>query len=314
MLCITIRSCLEELKSIGGGEIVICDNSDKQYLETLKSMIPPKYLKDGIIKLIRQDFPCLFTARETAIKNSSSDLVLCVDSHMLIGHNMIYDLVNFMNSHTDDKIAFAHAPINWAHQHESRSKHDRDMSINELGDWGSAYTKPCLITWKGMPWICKKEFFLDKLKGYGALSQHRLSWGGGDMHIGIKPWLLGYRNYAVPTSPGIHIGPFPKIDFSDNDKNSVKVSTHDRYRLWSKSGEGPHTLGFLVSCYILGGESMMKRNEKAITDRFGRYLNVKDYWSKAIDLGKDEKAWLDSVKITDFETLLKQKPWEVSDV
>ena len=312
MLAVTIRSCIEELKTLGegNGEIVICDNSDEEIYKRLSSIIPLKYIQDGLIKVIRQSFPCLFTARENAIERAKGEYILCVDSHMVIGRDMIFDLVNFMESKKDDKtLGFAHAPINWAHQHESHSKHDRDMSVNELGDWGNVYDHERTITWKGMPWICRRKWFLNKLNGYGALSQYKLSWGGGDMHIGIKPWLLGFKNWAVSTSPGIHIGPFPKIDVDKRNSNSVKIG-QDKYRLWSKSGQGPHTIGFLVSCFVLGGEQMMERNKKAITERFGKFIDVKKWWEKAKEFGRDEKKWLDERKKFTFEQLLKIQPWD----
>jgi hypothetical protein len=312
MLIVTIRSVIEELKPLGlsSCEIVIVDNSDEPLYELLTSALPTGYIREGLLKVLRQPFPCLFSARETAVDNSLGRYILCVDSHMLIGRDLILDLYNFMESKKDDPtVGFAHAPINWAHQHHSRARHDRNMIKNELGDWGAAHSIARPITWKGMPWICRRHWFRDTLGGYGALSHHHLSWGGGDMHIGIKPWLLGYVNWAVPTSPGIHIGPFPKLDQA-KDKNSAIVG-QDRYRLWSVSGEGPHALGFLVSCYVLGGEPMMERNKDMIISRFGRYIDVEANWEKAKELGKDEKAWLDSRKVTTFEQLLIDSPWNV---
>ena len=315
MLSVTVRSCIEAFKSLPSPskcEIVIADNSDSPYYKLLPSVIPTGYIKDGTVKIYRQDFPCLFTARELAISKSSGKYILCLDSHMLVGHNMFLDLISFMESKTTDPtLGFAHAPINWAHQHERASKHDRDMSTHELGSWNSKYNKIKTITWKGMPWICRREWFLDKttgLNGYGALAQHSISWGGGDMHIGVKPWLLGFKNYAVPTSPGIHIGPFPKIDLGP-DPNSAKVGP-DKYRVYSTSGNYPHAFGFLVSCYVLGGEPMMLRNKSAIQSRFGRYIDIDKNWSKAIELGTDEKAWLDLHKVITFEELLTTKPWD----
>jgi hypothetical protein len=158
--------------------------------------------------------------------------------------------------------------------------------------------------------MCRRSWFLDRDKGlnaYGALAEHAISWGGGDMHIGIKPWLLGFKNWAVPSNPVHHIGPFPKID-TNKDPNTVAIGA-DKYRLYSSSGNYPHTFGFLVSCYVLGGEEMIDRNEKAITKRFGRYLNVKRWRAKAIELGQKERDWLLSRQKLSFEQLLEAKPW-----
>jgi len=319
MLAVTIRSVIEELKPLDG-EIVVVDNSDPEVYELLKNIIPQGYVDEGYIKVFRQDFPCLFTAREKAIEESSGEYVVCVDSHMVIGRNMIVDLVSYIDYLGSASTGFIHAPINWAHQHEKRSKHDRDMTVNELGDWNLMYSYPRTITWKGMPWICRRDWFLDKngLGGYGALSHHKLSWGGGDMHIGLKPWLLGYKNWAIPTSPAIHIGPFPKIDRISDNKNEVKVTNAfkrgTKYRLWSQSGVGPHAIGFLVSCYVLGGEAMMVRNKAAITERFGQFIDVDKWWGKAIEMGEYEKEWLDSRKVFSFEGLLAAKPWDVQQL
>jgi len=315
MLSVTVASCIEELTPFGDqGEIIICDNSDEHIYQQLNSVLPTRHIRERKLKVYRQPFPCLFTARETAIEKAEGEYVLCLDSHMLCGRNMIVDLVNFMDRRKDDPtIGFAHAPINWIHHHEASAKHDRDMSVNELGNWNSIYNTERTITWKGMPWICRRSWFLDKdngLGGYGALSQHKLSWGGGDMHIGIKPWLLGFKNWAVPCRSGIHIGPFPKIDTGKNP-NEATIDSGDgyKYRLWGNSGQGPHTIGFLVSCYILGGEPMMHRNTPTITERFGKYLNVEEWWTRAIHFGQDEKTWLDERKIMTFEQLLESTPW-----
>lgn len=319
MLVVTLRSILEELRPLGpgGGEVVIADNSDKDVRQILKGAIPSGYIKDGVLKVVYQDFPCLFSARELAAQTASGDYLICLDSHMIVGRDAILDLVSFMDRRSDDPtMGFAHAPICWAHHHERTSKHDRDLSRNELGPWGGAYKDERTITWKGIPWICRREWFLDRdkgLNGYGALAKHHVSWGGGDMHIGVKPWLLGFKNWAVPTNACIHIGPFPRLDQDKNPNSTIisKAAKDDtRYRLYAVSGEFPHTFGFLVSCYVLGGEPMMKRNLSVLTERFGQYLNAPKWWSKAIEIGKDEKAWLDQRKVISFEQFIATKPWE----
>jgi len=300
MLVVTVRSIIEEFKPISSGcEIVIVDNSEQEVYESLRKVIPQGYLKDETVRIYRQDFPCLFTARECAIENSRGKYVICLDSHVLVGRNMIYDLVKFMDNNSDnEKIGFAHAPISWATQHERQARHDRDMVKCELGNWGVAYKYEHKMTWKGMPWICRREFFREELNGYGALSEHKLSWGGGDMHIGIKPWLLGYENWAVPTSPCIHLGPF-KVDNKDIAK----------YRRYSSSGQGTTCIGFLVSCYVLGGEEMMERNREGLGRRFP-HLDIDAHWDLAKRAGENEKRWLDKNRVMSFKELLRTRPWD----
>jgi len=315
MLCITIRSCIEELRFLPADqkEIIVVDNSDEHIYKQLTGILPVGYLRDRLLKVYRQPSPCLFSARELAAQKATGDYIICLDSHMLVGRGTFEDLVRFKIERSfDQTIGFLHAPISWAHQHERSAKHDRDMSVNELGDWGSAYKTPRTITWKGMPWLCDRKWFLNELNGYGALSKHQISWGGGDMHIGIKPWLLGYKNWAVPTSPCIHIGPFPK-EVNKLNPHLTKPSSNSthQYRLYGQSGNYPSVFGFLVSCYILGGESMMHRNAPAIKERFGRFIDIEKWWDKAIELGQEEKDWLDARKVITFEQLLELKPWDI---
>lgn len=316
MMSVTFRSCIEELRPLGpgGGEVVIGDNSDEPTFQLLRGALPAGYIRDGRLKIVHQKFPCLFSARELAAQTATGEYLMCLDSHMIVGRDSIVKLVDFMDRHQESDIGFAHAPISWAHQHEDRAKHDRDMTTHELGNWGTAYKDERLISWKGMPWICRRSWFLDRekgLNGYGALSKHHVSWGGGDMHIGIKPWLLGFKNWAVPTNPCVHIGPFPRIDTKGNPNVTVVSKNPEdyHYRVYSKSGEYPHTFGFLVACYILGGEAMMNRNKKALSDRFGQFLSADKWWVKAKEIGREEKIWLDSRKIMSFEQLLERKPW-----
>ena len=296
MLAITVRSVLEGLVEVPESEIVISDNSDRDRYEQLLKFIPPGYVKEGKVRIFRQDFPCLFTAREQAAREAKGDYLFCLDSHMLVGNGTLRDLVAFMDR-ADEKVGFAHAPINWCHQHESIARHDRDMETCELGDWGTAHSEERKITWKGMPWICRRNWFFEELGAYGALSQHRLAWGGGDMHIGVKPWLLGFENWAVPTRPCIHIGPFPGTD------------KEFPYRLYSQSGRFQACLGFLVSCYVLGGEGMMERNREVLEKRFGKYFSPRASWKKAMRLGEDEREWILRKQKMSFEELLEKRPW-----
>lgn len=300
MLSITVRSCIEALKAINGeSEIVIVDNSDEKIWPLVQNVLPKKYIKQGKIKLIRQEHPSLFVARDTAAKVARGQYISCIDGHMLIGHNMFKDLVDFMNKHRDDPhLGFAHAPINWAHQHEDAGKHDRNVSSCELGDWNIKYGHERKITWKGMPWICRRKWFIEQLGGYGALSQNKMSWGGGDILIGTKPWLLGFENWAVPTSPGIHIGPYPNVDGKEGNQ----------YRVYHQSGEHPTLTGFLVALYVLGGSSAIERNKEAIENKWP-WLKVDKFKDLAIRLGKDEREWLLANQVMSFEDYLNNEPW-----
>lgn len=301
MLAVTVRSAIEALHAVsGGGEVVVVDNSDQEIFDALNALLPSGYRKgkDPKIRVFRQDFPCLFTAREEAAKHAKGDYILCVDSHVLFGHNSVVDAVHFMNRKKKQKVGFGHLPINWLCQHERASKHDM-KSIH--GTWGKQYFKETVIGWKGMPWICGRKWFLNKLGGYFSLAQHKLSWGGGDMHLGLKSWCLGYENWAIPTRPVIHIGPLP----------TIARPYAPPYRLYRGSGTSVMGIGWLVSLIVLNGEKYAMSNEFTTfyQNRTGR--TISEDWEQAVKYARDEKNWISDKVVISIDNIMKKPPWKV---
>ena len=110
-----------------------------------------------------------------------------------------------------------------------------------------------------------------------------------------------------------HCKGFFKKDSTGN-KNLTKVGNPlvddgSKYRLYAKSGNYQNCFGFLVSCFILGGEPMIERNAPFIRKKFG--LNTRDLTPQAIRLGTEERNWLLKRQVMSFEEMLEQKPWDV---
>lgn len=286
MLGITVRSILEELRNLdGGGEIIICDNSEKKHKHLLANVINKSYIEKGIVKIIHQDFPCLASARDSAAEIASSKYLISLDSHMIIGRDMIKDLVNFIDSYKENDLGFVHAPIVMVHQGEEHKRHEFQIK--------TYYNKPHLTGLKGMPWICKKSFW-DDIKGYGFVSNHKMAWGGAEIYLAIKAWMLGYNTYGIPCRPGIHIGPYR------NMKDFI------RYRMWGKSGE--HGLYFTtaVCSYIFGETSFPNKVMNIQPASVDRYDN--SFFDKAIELGKEEKLWFDKKKVRSLDSFFEAFP------
>lgn len=301
MLAVTLRSAIEELTAVpGGGEVVIVDNSDNDIYEVMQAVVPSGYRRSRPpkVRLFRQDFPCLFTAREEAAKHAKGEYILCVDSHVIFGHNSIINAVNFMNRKKRQPVGFGSLPVNWLCQHERTSRHDM-KSIH--GTWNKLYQEERLISWKGMPWICRRDWFLSKLCGYFSLAQHRLSWGGGDMHLGLKSWVLGYENWAIPTRPIIHIGPLPV----------VARSHAPPYRLYKRSGDTPMGIGWLVSLIALHGERYVMSQEFNTFYQNRTRRSVSDDWEAASTYARDEKEWIKGKIVRTVDELKTNPPWGV---
>lgn len=305
MLSITVRTCLEELKAVpGGGEVVIVDNSDEDLWKIISTVnISPLslgYVEEGRVQLIRQPYPCLYSAREEAVRHAKGKYVYNMDSHTVVGHNSLKDLVEFMEQ-AGPKVGMGFAPIGWISQHELYARHDIRVDQGTIfGNWGRQYEKPTKICWNFGSRICNREWFLNVHGGYGFYAKKRLSWGGGEMYAALKTWLLGYENWAVPCSPQYHIGPF---------SSAIERRTPHRYRVYNNSGQTKTGIGVLAAFYALAGEEGKEEALKATVGLKQYGITVEDHWPEATKLAHDDWIDLQSRQVTTLKKLIEDAPW-----
>ncbi len=307
MLNVTLNCAIEALKSIDyDGEIVVCDNSDPKFKELLGIACPVGFIKKHNVRIIHQEKPCFTSARMAAAHAAKGEYLFCVDSHVLFGHSTLRDSLDFMERHKDNThLGFGHPPIRWAHQGPAAVKHTLKVGPTGLpnGGWDCAYLTERKMYWKFMPWICRRDWYLNTLKGYGSHSDHMISWGGAELLQQVKSLMLGYENWAIPTDPIAHIGPYtPAV---------IKTGQY-KYRTYAANGNKPHGFGVLLAYAALGGPedgyAHAKLGEKQFTNR--HKIKVDDYWKEAIRLGMAEHEWLMKNKKYDYLELLTTKPWE----
>lgn len=307
MLNVTLNVCLEMMKTLDcESEIVICDNSDQKFYELMPIAYPVGWLKKDLVRVFRQPEPCFTSARMKAAEEAKGEYIFCVDSHVLFGLNTLRDSVSFMDRHKDDtKLGFGHPPIRWAHQGPAAVKHTLKISDKGApnGGWDRAYTTERKMFWKFMPWICRRDWYLNTLKGYGTHSDYKLSWGGAELLQQVKSLMLGYENWSIPTDPVIHIGPYtPEV---------VKTGQY-KYRTYAANGNFPHGFGILAAYYVLAGDKVglehAKLGEEQFTNR--HQIKINDYWGKAKEIGQAEHEWLNHHKQYDYLELLEKRPWE----
>jgi glycosyltransferase involved in cell wall biosynthesis len=297
ILGVTLRSAIEELSAVpGGGEVVICDNSDAEHRPAVESIIPRRYLGREV-RIYYQDYACLFTAREQAARQARGKYIFCVDAHMIFGRDSIVRAVEFMDRRAGQPVGFGSIPINWLCQHEGAARHD----MRHLhGTWGHLYEHERRISWKGIPWICNRDWFLDSLGAYGCLSANKMSWGGGDVYLGLKTWLLGFENWAIPSRPVIHIGPLPPA-----------ARQFYKYRTYQGSGQYFATLGFLVAFYALGVEpAFFERPEISsfLEQRVGK--NFREHLPLACELAAADHQKIAGAAVMSYAELAKTRPWD----
>lgn len=289
----TMRSALEEFKTGIDGEVVICDNSDDiSYWDILKNAVPSEYKEDGLVKLVRQPFPCIFTAREKAIRNSVGKYIVIVDSHSIFGRDSLSQMIDSADKHSDK--GFIYGLMNFSRDHETESFCDRNVS-NFLGVRYYKYShrgkEDFEVPFRGMPFLFEKRFF-NKIDGYGALSRLRLSWGGGDFILGLKSAMMGFRNWMNPNALVIHLGPFKDDDYFPTSY------------IREAGREYPKRFGMLITAYIVGGERLLMKRVRQLSERIGFDSLTGEDLQNVVSLGNEDYKWLAERTEVSYDNLI----------
>lgn len=305
MLGITIRSALEELKAVnGGGEVVVCDNSDEDIWKIItkpnKSPIDLLSVYDGKVKILRQKTPGLWAARQSAIRHASGEYVFNLDSHMILGRDVIKSAVDFMDN-APNGTGMGHVPLGWVTKPEGWARHDIRQDRGCLYNaWGKQYEEPTTMAWGYGFRIYRKDWFFDTMNGYGCFAKEHLSWGGGEFYFGIKSWLLGYKTYAIPANPVYHVGPF--------SEEIEKLGY--RYRTYGSSGNGKVGMGILVALYALGGEDAIEEARRTQEHLTRHGIEVERDWAEAKRIALNDWLWLKERQVLSLNDLIETRPWQ----
>ena len=306
MFNVTLNNILESLKSTNYDcEVVVVENSNEECHKLINQTFPAFIAHSGI-RFLRQEEPCFTEARMKAAREAKGEYLFCIDSHVLIGNNTLNKSIEFMESNKSKSIGFGHPPMRWSKDGVGQLRQAMGMAKD-----GTLYARvlhigksknDCKIFWGFMPWICKREWYLNTLKGYGSHAKHRLSWGGAELLQQLKSWMLGYENWYIHTDPVIHIGPFNRAVYATGQ--AVRHPYKD-------SGNYPEGFGVLLALMVLAGEEEGYRQAKMAKVRLRRLhkINVDELWPKAVELGKEEHMWLMKNKKISFTELLNQQPW-----
>lgn len=306
MLNVTLNSCLEMMKGCDfESEIVICDNSDPKFYELMPIAYPNGWIKQKLVKVIRQEDPCFTSARHRAAEAATGEYIFCIDSHVLMGLRTLQDSVNFMDRHREDpNLGFGHPPIRWAHQGPAAIKHTLRPSPTGAanGGWDCAYTTERKMYWKFMPWICRRDWYLNTLKGYGTHATEMMSWGGAEQLQQVKSLMLGYENWVIITDPVAHIGPYtPAV---------IKTGQY-KYRTYGKNGNFPHGFGVLCAHYVVAGPERGLELALATKEQFmNRHkFDPESRWDEVARVSEPEYQWLKERAKYTYDQLITSKPW-----
>ena len=290
---LTIRSVMESLKSCSfTSEIIIVDNSeDLAKRQTLYDLFDAFTTKNEV-KIIEQNFACLFSARDLAVQHSTGEYILILDSHCLVMKNAINKLVTFADR--IDNLGILFGLMCYSSAHELDAFCDRDVEkFTGLRLHGYKTTLPYFKSpLRSMPMVIKRSVW-EHIRGYYPLSTHRLCWGGGDFLISFKPLLFGYSNWSLTTAGVVHLGPF-------NDGGFFTASYIDK-----ASPNNPRFLGMLVAAYVIGGEELLDVRFSQLLNRADeKYL--KRVKNRVFDLCAECRRWINKNTKVSYDSIVTQ--------
>lgn len=241
-------------------------------------------------------------AREMAITEARGEYIIMSDSHVLWGHNLAKDCVEFMDA--NPQCGLGYSPVGYVDRPEHMAAHEltHNKEGGVFGPWGSAkFTSPSRVPWHFGFKVTRRDWFLNTLGGYGFFTRERLSWGGAEFYTAMKTWLLGYECWTIPCSPCYHIGPFNSF---------VEKVANYRFRTYGSSGVGRQGIGILASFYALGGEEYGKQDAALNRKAFEQYgVNLERDWEEAKRYVGEDREWVEAHKVMSYKELLERRPW-----
>lgn len=298
MLVMTVLSALEALKAAGvDGEVLVVENSDEDMHRAACAALQGA-VKDGRVRVKREADPSIAVATDRAHREAEGEFVFYTDAHSLIGAGTFERMLDFFKRHEGEPVGFLYAPIQWAHlSAQSRATH-MQVQKTQLGVWAGARKLAAeqRVTWKGMPHMIRKSTY-EAMGGLGCCAEHRLGWGIM-RYLGMKPWLMGYENWAIPEGVVYHFGEWPE-----------EVRKYARYRTYKKSGEGSVGTTVAVTAYVFGGEAFLRQEHALHLQRF--FPTPEAALEVAKKYGEEERQWLLKNQKRSLEELFETAPWGV---
>lgn len=168
-------------------ELVLCDNSpdhpDSEYsCHQVDKLYQSTMCRTTIVKLPSPTSACM--AKGAAIESARGEIILCIDSGVLLNKGSIVELLKFFKNHDDTKDIYTgplmHSDLIWATTHHD----DRFRGVG----WGTA----------NQAWEAKDGTMFSVIEGEGKLCRF-IAMGPGivDLDVGGMPKDLPYAGHRM---------------------------------------------------------------------------------------------------------------------
>lgn len=286
-------------------EFIIVDNgSTDGSLDYINSINSLKLIKSP--KLREKNFACNY-----GIKRAKGKYILLLDNDALnndedILKNLYSDYISYENigvlgtAHYDEgqKLSCSYG-VDLSY---SFAKSRKLIPINEVINYNGSYI--------GYP--SGLAFFIEKKKwkkvgGYDDF----LKFGGDDNDLGIKLWLLGYKNYLYSKSLFTHIGIQERFDLDKYLLKWEEVFFAELYTIFKNYGFFNMIISlFFRSCIIFYKSMKLVFQRKSIKFIFAYFFGL-TLFIKSLPIAIKKRKKIQSLRVIKNDIFLKIKPPEI---
>lgn len=199
-----LRTTVEQLQATLPGDaeiIVVDDGSTDSSTDFLKSA-------NGRVRLLRTDHLGTARTRNLAVEHTEAETLLFIDAHMEFPAGWWEPMLHLLNTPRVGAVAPVVSDLEERNCKAFGSGFKGpDLSIEWLRQSGDApYPVPLL------PWCCA-AIRRDTFRKAGGFDQDMVGWGGIDVEMSLRLWLLGYELWLAPQVEVFHLfrseRPFP---------------------------------------------------------------------------------------------------------
>jgi len=229
-----------------------------------------------------------WNAKRFGIENSSGDYFQFIDSHCIVGRNLLYDMFDFYKDNAWSMDGTLHPPLTYlilewrrliyglrfVHT-EKQAQLDYKFSSYQHPESGLPYEVPCMSTC-GM--LMTRELYEET----GGWPKELGIYSGGEHFMNFTLAVLGKKKYIFPTKFAL---------YHHAEKRGYAFNSGDTLR------------NRLIAAYLYGGLDWFYENIKKCK---GRPNVIKKFQAEIPLLCKDQRQWIkDRQEMTIFEWLEK---------
>lgn len=280
-------------------EIIIVNNTstDRQYPKTavkgtVEYLMPRGMYANRYLRVMYYPVAGNHAARNHGARMARGDYLFFSDAHMSYAPLYFFHLLTAVK----ESGGIAHSPIGWHGTYPPRPESLGYQYTIKLGDeWRGTWAQRCLSEekWFYIPALghCSVAVKRDQFIDFGGYPEIHRTYGGGEMYVNMKWWMLGSTVVTEPRAVGYHLA--SERGYSYNFDNYIE-----------------NVLGCM---YALGIDDWRERTFIHWL-RKGRREVLDQMMERSTREHQRDREKIQKRKTYSFNDLLLQRPWDKKNI